>query len=350
MGGNSKLVSAVNPRRYVDLDLTGGRDAAFAFAGSAGSGDHAANAMASRTGLLYPEESGAGLDPSHPLALNAGLRLRSGLSSAAAAFSAITPPRDLDLPLRAPENIVKSDLEIDPQVAAAAGPVTLTSSHSPEESLKKRTLEDVSKAGEDVVDVREAAAKALRRQTLVPMLVVELFFLLVAENLKGFRDLLEGSLRPGISRIFIRVVFERLLAVGLLDQEIFNLIDSVISSLVDQKFLSDEYYSDAKSKAFLRRGYSLNKIRYNLIKKGIDEKYIKASISKIKENESDPDFFSAIKICKRRRIGPSREESNRTLFYKKDISILARSGFSYEISKKVLEIPKEEFKKFCKMI
>ena len=133
-------------------------------------------------------------------------------------------------------------------------------------------------------------------------------------------------------------------------KEIFDLIDSIISSLVDQKLLSDKYYSDAKSKAFLRKGYSLNKIRYSLIKKGIDEKYIKASISKIKENESDPDFFSAIKICKRRRIGPCREESNRPLFYKKDISILARSGFSYEISKKVLEIPKEEFKKFCKMI
>ena len=133
-------------------------------------------------------------------------------------------------------------------------------------------------------------------------------------------------------------------------KEIFHLIDSVISSLVDQKLVSDEYYSDSKSKAFLRKGYSLNKIRYSLIKKGIDEKYIKASISKIKENESDPDFFSAIKICKKRRIGPCREENNRPLFYKKDISILARSGFSYEISKKVLEIPKEEFKKFCTMI
>jgi regulatory protein len=133
-------------------------------------------------------------------------------------------------------------------------------------------------------------------------------------------------------------------------KEIFDLIDSVITLLIDQKFLSDRYYSDVKSKAFLKRGYSLNKIRYNLIKKGIDEKYIKDSISKIKENESDPDFFSALKTCKRRRIGPCRDESNRPLFYKKDISILARSGFSYEISKKVLGIPKEEFKKFCMMI
>ena len=133
-------------------------------------------------------------------------------------------------------------------------------------------------------------------------------------------------------------------------KEIFNLIDSVIITLIDKKFLSDKYYSDTKSKIFYRRGYSLNKIRYNLIKKGVDQKYIKDSISKIKENESDPDFFSAIKMCKRRRIGPSREESNRSLFYKKDISILARSGFSYETSRKVLDIPQVEFIKFCKMI
>ena len=49
-------------------------------------------------------------------------------------------------------------------------------------------------------------------------------------------------------------------------KEIFDLIDTVIEGLVDQKFLSDKYYSDAKSKAFLRKGYSLNKIRYSLIK------------------------------------------------------------------------------------
>tara|TARA_B100000482_G_scaffold2098_1_gene1958 strand:- start:8 stop:568 length:561 start_codon:yes stop_codon:yes gene_type:complete len=133
-------------------------------------------------------------------------------------------------------------------------------------------------------------------------------------------------------------------------KEIFDLIDVVISTLIDQNLLNDKYYSDAKSKAFLRRGYSINKIRYSLIKKGIQKEYIDASISKIKAQEADPDFFSAIKICKRRRIGPIRDENNRVLFFKKDMSILARSGFAYELSKKVLEITKEEFKKFLKMI
>ena len=82
-------------------------------------------------------------------------------------------------------------------------------------------------------------------------------------------------------------------------KEIFSLIDAVVASLIDQKFLSDKFYSDSKSKIFYRRGYSLNKIRYNLIKKGIDQKYIKASISKIKENESEPDFFQQLKYAKK---------------------------------------------------
>jgi regulatory protein len=133
-------------------------------------------------------------------------------------------------------------------------------------------------------------------------------------------------------------------------KEMFDLIDVVISSLENQNLLNDKHYSDMKSKSFLRKGYSLNKIRYSLIKKGIDGEYIKSSISKIKEDEADPDFFSAIKLCKRRRIGPIREENNRTLFYKKDISILARSGFSYELSKKILEMPAIDFKRFCKML
>ena len=84
-------------------------------------------------------------------------------------------------------------------------------------------------------------------------------------------------------------------------KELFNLINIVVSTLVEQKLLSDKYYSDSKTRAFLRKGYSLNKIRYSLIKKGIDEKYIKASISKVKENESDPDFFFSNKDMQKKK-------------------------------------------------
>ena len=133
-------------------------------------------------------------------------------------------------------------------------------------------------------------------------------------------------------------------------KEISKIIDNIISNLEKNRFLNDSLYSDSKARMFLRRGYSLRKIIYSLKNKGIDQKNITLSIEKIKNEKSDPDFVSAVKTCKKKRIGPMRPESNRELFYKKDMGILARSGFSYEVSKKVLEISKEEFKKFCKMI
>ena len=133
-------------------------------------------------------------------------------------------------------------------------------------------------------------------------------------------------------------------------KEVTSIIDEIVLNLEKNKFLNDEMYSDSKARMFLRRGYSLNKINQSLRNKGIDDKYVKQSIDKIKENEIEPDFVSALKLCKRRRIGPIRPESNRELFYKKDMGILARGGFSFDLSKRVLDLDAEEFKKLIKII
>ncbi len=133
-------------------------------------------------------------------------------------------------------------------------------------------------------------------------------------------------------------------------KEVTAIIDEIILNLEKNKILNDEMYSDSKARMFLRRGYSLNKINQSLRNKGIDYKFIKQSIDKIKENEIEPDFVSALKLCKRRRIGPLRPEANRELFYKKDMGILARGGFSFELSKRVLDLEKNEFDKLIKII
>ena len=133
-------------------------------------------------------------------------------------------------------------------------------------------------------------------------------------------------------------------------KDISNLIDKVILRLEENKLVNDELYSDSKSRVLLRRGYSLNKINQSLRIKGIDHKYIKQSLEKIKNKEIDPDFVSALKLCKRRRIGAIRPTANRELFYKKDMGVLARAGFDYDLSKRVLSLDQEEFKKLIKII
>ncbi len=133
-------------------------------------------------------------------------------------------------------------------------------------------------------------------------------------------------------------------------REVTSIIDKIVSNLENNKILNDEMYADSKARMFLRRGYSLNKINQSLRNKGIEEKYVKQSIEKIKDNQIEPDFVSALKLCKRRRIGPVRSENNRELFYKKDMGILARGGFSFDLSKRVLDLEVVEFNKLIKLI
>ena len=133
-------------------------------------------------------------------------------------------------------------------------------------------------------------------------------------------------------------------------QDVHNLIDIVLSDLEKNKFVNDKFYSDSKAKSMIQRGNSINKVRNYLIGKGINSNFIKETISKINDENSDQDFFSAIKICKKKRIGPARIEDNRSLFYKKDISLLARNGFDFETSKKVMDIDKDDYLKIIKLL
>ena len=133
-------------------------------------------------------------------------------------------------------------------------------------------------------------------------------------------------------------------------KDVNKLIDIVLSDLEKNKFINDQFYSESKAKSMVQRGHSLNKIRNYLMGKRIDSEFIKDTVEKIKEDNSDQDFFSAIKICKKKRIGPARAEDNRTLFYKKDISLLARNGFDFETSKKVMDIEKDEFLKIINLL
>ena len=131
---------------------------------------------------------------------------------------------------------------------------------------------------------------------------------------------------------------------------ISDLIEIVAEDLEKSKFINDKFYSETKAKSLIQRGSSINNIRNYLISKGVGEKYIKNTIEQINENNEDQDFFSAIKVCKKKRIGPSRTEDNRPLFYKKDIGILARSGFDFEVSRRVMELDKEEYLKIINLL
>ena len=151
-------------------------------------------------------------------------------------------------------------------------------------------------------------------------------------------------------KTFLLKKYMKLSLTELRKKDVNKLIDIVLSDLEKNKFINDQFYSDTKAKSMVQRGHSLNTIRNYLMGKGINQEFIKDTVDKIKDDNNDQDFFSAIKICKKKRIGPARAEDNRILFYKKDISLLARKGFDFETSKKVMDIEKDEFLKIINLL
>ena len=128
-----------------------------------------------------------------------------------------------------------------------------------------------------------------------------------------------------------------------------NFEDSNLSINVELKSFNSRYF-ELNTKSFELSGPLEYKIRNYLIGKGVGDKYIKNTIDQIHENNEDQDFFSAIKICKKKRIGPSRQEDNRPLFYKKDMGVLARSGFDFEVSRRVMDLDKDEYIKIINLL
>ena len=100
-------------------------------------------------------------------------------------------------------------------------------------------------------------------------------------------------------------------------KDISELINLVIEDLEKTKFISDKFYSESKAKSLIQRGSSINKIKNYLISKGIKDHHIKETINKIKENNEDQDFFSAIKVCKKKELVLLEKKTIESYFIKK---------------------------------
>ena len=120
-------------------------------------------------------------------------------------------------------------------------------------------------------------------------------------------------------------LYRKVLDTDYLDKDkesILREIDMVIDNLESLGIINDTIYSEIKSKNYLKKGYSLNKIRMNLALKGIDGELLKKTMNDIQKDNVDPDFYAAIRVCRRRRIGPYRPDTNREIFYTRSKSVV----------------------------
>ena len=83
-----------------------------------------------------------------------------------------------------------------------------------------------------------------------------------------------------------------------------EIINTIISSLEDQKILDDKLFSESKIRNFLNRGWSLKKIQFRLRELRVKNNIIEECIAEAKEINKDFDLVAAAKLARKKSIGP----------------------------------------------
>jgi hypothetical protein len=148
------------------------------------------------------------------LAGRAGDRLGAGLGAAPLAGVARRQRRHPHARLLALEGVLEADLEIIPEVAAAALALAALAAHE----LAEHLVEDVGEAaGRPEAEIAGTGAPVAALEGGVAEAVVGGPPLVVLEDVVGLAQLLEAMLGRLVARVAVRVVLHGELAIGLLD-------------------------------------------------------------------------------------------------------------------------------------
>jgi len=122
-----------------------------------------------------------------------------------------------------------------------------------------------------------------------------------------------------------------------LNQDSEIIINQIILNLEKQNILNDNLFSESKAKNFIHKGWSISKIKFKLKQLGIDNEIIDSSIDSLKSEEPNLELIAASKLVKKKSLGVYRKKTLDDKLMNREFGVLARAGFNYALSKKILK-------------
>jgi len=114
-------------------------------------------------------------------------------------------------------------------------------------------------------------------------------------------------------------------------------IDDLIKRYQDSGLLNDLTYAETRARSLVARGTATRVIRMKLLEKGVDSDTIDQALAALEDEHPEPELAAAIKLARRRRLGPYRDPAKRAEKKDRDLAAMARSGFSYDLAKRIIE-------------
>lgn len=122
------------------------------------------------------------------------------------------------------------------------------------------------------------------------------------------------------------------------DEEAAVWVDEIIKKMQDLGYVNDTRYAENQWRILSASGKSVHYICQKLKMAGINESAIENLLQNQEETTSDMDLKAAQNLIKKRKLGKYHTSSEvRKQMFQKDLAILGRAGFSYEIARQALE-------------
>lgn len=110
-------------------------------------------------------------------------------------------------------------------------------------------------------------------------------------------------------------------------------VETAIARATALGLLNDADYAATQAQAYRRRGESVTKIKARLLAKGLEADDIAAALAQIDGDEE----AAAIRLAKRKRLGPYRLRAGKPDQQQRDIAALCRAGFPLRVARAVIQ-------------
>jgi regulatory protein len=115
-------------------------------------------------------------------------------------------------------------------------------------------------------------------------------------------------------------------------------VDELVSRYVESGIVSDARFASNMAAGLRRRGASQRGVVQKLRTRGVSGEVAKEALSSVDgESTAEAELKAARELARRRRLGPFRTDaSEREAKKQRDLAVLARAGFSFDVARRAL--------------
>ncbi|MBO5997924.1 MAG: regulatory protein RecX [Alphaproteobacteria bacterium] len=134
-----------------------------------------------------------------------------------------------------------------------------------------------------------------------------------------------------------RRVLRAKLQLGEVPAEANDWIENIIHRMQELGYVNDKRYAENTFRRLQSAGKSTRYIAGKLKQDGIDPYTINGLIEEQETSAEEMDLDSARRLVKKKKLGYLRPADKQKEMYQKDLAVLGRAGFSYEIAVQALK-------------